>query len=523
MSLHRRAIAAFDAALSTIRGDSALSAMYTAIAAEREHYQQKMSVALVGRVSSGKSTLTNALLGGQYAATGIEELTYNVTSLRHGPSGQLIVHFTDGRPPESKDRADLVELATRARASNEMRDYLAAIAYLEVTDPNPRLKPFDLVDTPGLDAVYGTEQTRKTLEFLGRSADVVREDTVSFAARADALVLVFPRAPAGTDAEIVEDFARSGLGTANPITAVGALTKIELHWPRYDPMSKGREDAARLMAVPGARRLLFELKPVAGKLAEAASVFTAQDYEDLTALSAVPAETLRRALKFGPSFKHDPHPELPVAAGRRAVLFDSFSGYGVFLSCELLRRKPPPSPEQLRTLLEERSGLADLRQLLFEHFARRSDVIKLRRAIDAVGAVPATYADGLSPRELDVGRRAAAEVTRLDQEPAFRELAMLRLYYQKELGFASEEGQELERMAGERGPSIAERLGRAVGTPLGDLAVIAADRHAYWSCAVIDPLYSGAAHGACQVMLNAYDRISNEIGNARRWAEDGDR
>lgn len=514
MNLRERAAAAFDAALAELRGYPGLAAGRTAITASRDRFTATMSIALVGRVSAGKSTLANALLAGPYAATGISELTCNVTSLRHGPRSELTVHFTGGRPPETRDMADLLALSALARDDPALRDYLAAISYLEVRDRNPHLRAFDLVDTPGLDAAHGSEQVRKTLEFLGRPADSLRAATVSFASQADALVLVFPRTPAATDAEVVGEFVRAGLGAANPITAVGALTKTELYWPEHDPVAKGRLDAERLMRVPAARDLLFEITPVAGKLAAAAGVLTEADFADLQALSRVPAATLKRRLRFGPAFRTQPYPDLPLPADRRAALFDQFSAYGIAVACEFIDGRDARDADGLRELLAERSGLTGLRRLLLDHFAHRADIIKLRRVIDDLAGLAGRLAASTDPRELDRLRRATAEITLLDQQPAFRELAMLRHYWAGELTFTAEEGEELHRVAGERGPGLADQLGLPAGAPPSALAARAAARHDYWSGAKDDPLYAGVSHAAAVVMLNAYDRLIGEVKSA---------
>lgn len=520
MSLHDRALAAFDGALAAVRADPALDAVHSAIAAQRERYRRKMRVALVGRVSSGKSTLTNGLLGGDYAATGIEELTYNVTCLRHGPSDGMTVWFgSEDRRPERQDRQRLVALATRAHDDPELQKYLAAIAYLEVTDPNPHLEGFDLVDTPGLDAVAGSAQASKTLTFLGRTAEDVRKDTVSFAAQADALVLVFPRALAGTDAELLSDFVHAGLGTANPITAVGALTKIEFHWPRQDPMERGRLDAERLMAATDARRLLFDIRPVAGKVAAAAGVFTDNDFADLDALqTSMSSSALKRHLSFGPAFQTAPLPGLPVDVARRDALYELFGAYGIHLACELIRQGVC-SRADLREQLELRSGITDLRRLLVEHFARRSDVVKLQSVVNETRTLPVRFSAGLTPRELDRAAQAVAQVTRLEQEPAFQELTALRHWWQGDLTFTAEQGKELTLIAGEHGFSPAQRLGLPADTDAAGLIAAASTRHAYWSGAVISPEYSGRSHGACQVMLDAYDGILDELRRGHRAAE----
>ncbi|MBR7827923.1 dynamin family protein [Actinospica sp. MGRD01-02] len=500
--------------------------MHDQVADLRELYARKMSVALIGRVSSGKSTLANALLGGAFAATGIEELTYNVSWLRRGTLPGVTVHFTDadGRPPERRARDELDSLATRAHADARARQYLAAISYLDVVDPCPALEPFDLIDTPGLDAVAGTVQTRKTLGILGRTVRDMRADTVAFAARADALILVFPRAMAGSDAQVVDDFLRAGLDTTDPITAVGVLTQIEKHWPRYDPMTKGAADARRLMAAPYARQLLFELKPVAGKLAAGAALLDERDYEDLCALSRYPQDELLRLLELGNKFRVAESANLPLPAARRTVLFDQLSGYGIHLACDLVRGAPDvrqaASVEQLRERLVENTGLPDLRRLLSDHFARRADVIKLRRAIGDASALPKRLPSGLDERQRDRVGRAAAMVTDLEHELVFRVLNALGHYQRGELGFTVEEGEELLRVSGEHGVGLEARLGLPTGTPGTEMAAAATARRRYWSAAARSLRYQGPSHGACEVMRRAYDGIAEEIRALETSRED---
>ena len=78
----QRALAALDAAGPD--DGEALRRARTTLEAAQAHLGEPMVVALVGRVSSGKSTLTNALLGSDLVATGARELTFNVNVLRHG-------------------------------------------------------------------------------------------------------------------------------------------------------------------------------------------------------------------------------------------------------------------------------------------------------------------------------------------------------------------------------------------------------------------------------------------------------
>jgi GTPase SAR1 family protein len=515
MSRYERAIAAFDEAIAATTADPALRAVRDTFIQQRQRYLRTMSVALVGRVSSGKSTLANALLGGDFAPTGIAELTCNVTWLRYGPGGQITVHFADGRPPEKRRRDVLGSLAALARDDPAMRDYLTAIGYLEVTEPNPMLEAFDLIDTPGLDAASGGAQERKTLAFLGRTPERVHADSIDFASRADALIIVFPKALAAHDAELVADFTQAGFGAANPITAVGVLTKVDTSWPGCaEPMAEARRRAEGILSAPHARSLMFDLKPLAGKMAAAAGVLSERDFADLSEFRDLGPGPLVDALRFAPAFAKAPYPELPLPAERRDELLRMLGGYGFYTACESIRAGVA-GPAELRRTLAERSGLDELRQLLTDHFARRTEVIKLRRAVEETSAFVRRLDGELTQRALDQARRAAAPVTDLADEPAFRGLAALRDYHQGLLVFTAAEGEELTRAIGERGQSLTDRLGVPPGTAPADLAAIVANRLRYWSKAVQGPFYPGASRIACQVMQSAYDQISHELAGTR--------
>ena len=139
----------------------------------------------------------------------------------------------------------------------------------------------------------------------------------------------------------------------------------------------------------------------------------------------------------------------------------------------------------------------------------------MRSAIEETSAFIRRLDGQLSQRPLDQARRAAARITGLADEPAFRGLAALRDYHQGLLVFTPEEGEELTRAIGERGQSLTDRLGVPPGTAPGDLAVIVADRLRYWSKAVQGPFYPGASRIACQVMQSAYDQISDQLVGAK--------
>jgi ribosome biogenesis GTPase A len=121
-----------------------------------------MRVAIVGLIKAGKSTLMNSLLGEAVVATGTVEATFNVNCLKYNSQSSLLVHFKDGRPPESKSFEELQTLSIRAK---EHQEYLLSIKYIEVGYPNEILRTLSLIDTPGLESYY-KDDSDNTLEFL---------------------------------------------------------------------------------------------------------------------------------------------------------------------------------------------------------------------------------------------------------------------------------------------------------------------------------------------------------------------
>jgi Dynamin family len=509
--LRDRAVASFDRA-SAMLGDAPGAESFLALLREqRGRLISTLRVALVGRVSSGKSTLANALLGGHRVATGATELTYNVNWLRYGDEPQILVHFLDRRPPERSELADLERMTVSARDDPSLQNFLSSIDYIEVYDGNPRLHDFDLIDTPGLDSHFHADSAN-TLRFLGRTGDEVRATTVAHTSKADALVLVFARGLAGAEAELMADFRGAALAAATPVTAIGALTKVELYWPGHDPMSEGRRVADQLMQAAGARRLLFDLRPVASLVAEGAATLTEADFASLAALARLPAGLLAERVRLGPLFTTREQPDLPVPAARRAALFSQLGAYGIVLSCGLIG-DGIGSLAELAAELTERSGLTAFRELLTGHFGNRADLLKLQRAMTTLREQQQLLRPALPPRVRLLSDDAIAEVTRMDfAEHAFEELAVLRRYYDGQLDITDAEAAEVLRVTGEHGTTPNARLGLPASASAEVLRARARERFAHWAAYTADPSHSGPTRRAGQTIQRSYDLLISEAG-----------
>jgi GTP-binding protein EngB required for normal cell division len=120
-------------------------------------------IAIFGRVSSGKSSLLNAMLGTDVLPVGVTPITAVPTRLLYGESPTVHVWFAN-RTPEQFDISKLPEfVAEQLNRGNEKH-----VTRIVVQLPSPRLREgITFVDTPGLGSL-ATRGAAETLAYLPR-------------------------------------------------------------------------------------------------------------------------------------------------------------------------------------------------------------------------------------------------------------------------------------------------------------------------------------------------------------------
>jgi GTP-binding protein EngB required for normal cell division len=120
-----------------------------------------LEVALFGRVSSGKSSLLNALLSTDVLPVGINPITAVPTKLRYGTTLRADVAYGHGRE-ETVTLEELAKLVSEQGNPGNLRNVVRAV----VEVPSPRLKKgIVLVDTPGLGSL-ARRGAAETLAYL---------------------------------------------------------------------------------------------------------------------------------------------------------------------------------------------------------------------------------------------------------------------------------------------------------------------------------------------------------------------
>jgi hypothetical protein len=375
----------------------------------RRRLAEPLRIALTGRVSAGKSTMTNALLGTRIAPVGRGETTALVSHFADGEVESVMLVLRDG------DREEIY-LDPAGRLPHELPRPAEAVDHIEVQIPYaPMLRSATIIDTPGISSAR-PEGSGRTVEFL------FSEDSRRAAAGADALLFLL-RGHAD-EAEALAAFQDlAGTSSACCVNAIGVISQADKLGDREDPMGAARRVAQRLSNEPALRARLATVTPLLALIAETVVTggFTAAEEGALAALATESEATLEDLLA-SPEDLVDGHCGVPRAARER--LLEKLDVFGVRASVRAIQQGLEPSG--LADFLYELSGLPVLKSQIAELFTRRADVLKADQALSSFERL--TYQ---STDESSLAFRARVEELRLS--PAMhplREMGAVSQYAQ---------------------------------------------------------------------------------------------
>jgi hypothetical protein len=462
--------------------------------AVRDRLDEPLRVAIAGRVKSGKSTLLNALVGERLAPTDAGECTRIVTWYRDGHTYQVVARPRGGEPRQlrfARDH-DTIDVDLGGLAPDDVEQLI-------VTWPSQALRTATLIDTPGIGSL--SEQVSKRAWDLLTSDD--EEETP-----ADAVLYLMRHLHAG-DLEFLRAFHDVEVSRPNPVNAIGVLSRAdEIGVGRLDAMASARRIAARLATEPNVRRVVQTVVPVAGLLAETAVTLTETEVAQLRRVADLPVTQADELLLTADRFA-ERMPELGLTSIEREALLARFGLFGIRLASALLRRGLATTATELARDLVERSGVAELQEVLRSLFFQRRDVLKSRSALLAVDALVRT-----SPRP--GGDAIAAEIEEIVASAhPFNELRVLSAVRAGWVSGKPDVVADLERIIGGGGDAAHLRLQLAPEADQAELTKAAGEALGRWQRRAENPLTAHEMVVAARVAVRSCEGMLAELTSVR--------
>lgn len=457
------------------------------VAAVRSRMLEPLRVAVAGRVSAGKSTLVNALLGKSVTPTAAGETTRVVSWFRYGFPERAELELRDGRTQP----VPLIEGAL----PDELGVDPAEARKLTVWLSNDALERMTVVDTPGLSSANERFSTT-TEELLGL-------DSRTAVSQADALIYVTTHRARGDDADALASFrSQSGGAQASAMNAVAVLNKADMIGSaRDDPLVVAARIAGE--AAGELRSLATTVIPMTALWAETAvAALTESDARQLRELSRLEPAARRAMLR---SVGHFHRTESSVEPAARERLLDLLGLPGISRCLEWIDGGEDSAAE-LAGALRRSSGIDGLRRVLEETFAVRADALKGDMGVGSLERVSYMSAHAGVLAEL----RAELDDVRLDPEMhRLNEAWALREVASGDATLPADLYEDLHRVA--LAGSVEEKLGVSVPAPADGLQRAAADGAARWRGFVNGGRSTPAQARVGEVACRSYEALWEEV------------
>lgn len=479
--------------------NNSFSKLTLAINSSIKKLKEPMQLAIIGKISSSKSTLVNAILGKEeIMATGQKEVTYNVGWLKYGkPNSDIIIHHKDGTPNTVKSQEEFSKWSTESD-NNEINN----ISYIEIFDDAEILKKINIIDTPGLDALRGKD-SQNTLDFISK-------------VRPDAVIMLFTHSVSENVLDIVSKYNTGS--SFNPLNAIGILSKIDVLWQEDFERLKSALEIGKKMVTNRMKkdsmlkRTLFNLYPISALLFLASSTLKQETFIEVKLLSECDDSTLKTAFKSVPKFL-DSSVNIPLKDTERNNLINKLGLYGVFIVTNLLRKRPDLSFEEVKAILHKESGADDFMKVLHNHFGSRARLIKLESIYQCLNQEIDNAQRNINDATLSrVLIKTKGKLRNLFSSLMHEHLEYetLNRIYNGDLILDDDDKDELLALWGEKGFSAPERMRTQVGTQPTELVKKSLERESFWRKSIaLEP--DPEEREWMKVALKSYTQLRNAI------------
>lgn len=451
--------------------------LYTTLCSAMGKLHEPMQLAIIGKISSSKSTLVNAILGkGELMSTGQKEVTYNVGWLKYGKSdADIVIHHKDNTPNTIKSQAEFAQWTVNSGNSE-----IDNISYIETFNDAEILKEVNIIDTPGLDALLGKD-SQNTLDFIQK-------------VRPDAVIMLFTHSVSQNVLDIVSQFNAGG--DFNPLNAVGVLSKIDKLWQEDLERDKTALQIGQKMAKNGMRKYpmlkktLFDIYPISALLFLASATLSEEIFGKIKTLKQSNKDSLDKALDSVDRFSSE-SADLNLALEERKELVDTLDLFGIHLLLELLEANPNATLSDAKAVLKKESGADDFMKILHNHFGARAKLIKIESVYQSiVQSIGKCATEASEKGMISLLTKVEQQIKDLFSSQVYehKEYELLCRIYNNVLDLDEATRNEICNLFGEHGFSAPERLGISGNQTLEELAEQANARVCHWRrCVALEP------------------------------------
>lgn len=330
-----------------------------------EQAQTPFTVAVVGQMRVGKSSLINAILEKDLVEVGVTETTATINWIRHGSDpNQVRIHWKD-KPPETIERSELHKWTGDSPQAENTR-------YIELFDDAEFLKIASIVDTPGLRSVI-EPHGEATANFFG----IKREsETRVLGSQADAIIYVLMPVAKESDDDFLAMFSnQTQLPGSTSFNSIAVLHKWET-LEADDVTAESKAKAATVAKSLG--DVVSAVIPVSAPLAWATVHLSERHWKNILKLGRETHPVLlQKMLGFDQKFQRDT-PECAVSREDRVALVSSGLPWpSLKMIISLAANDSITTVEQLCLRVAEVAQVDYLRSEIDRRFFARSRTLKV--------------------------------------------------------------------------------------------------------------------------------------------------